>query len=99
MPTEAHHAYVTLCHHKGRLLIPCQISNMSPQSTLWMALQRHSILVKVSCFSWLRPFVSKSVGCSFVGRYSTSISPLSVFSLRKWCCMSTCLVLSWNSGL
>src|SRR5260370_13850033 len=60
-----------------------QIFNTPCQSVLCVMLQSSIILVKVLCFLWPRPFVSRSAGCLFVGKYSNEILPSLTFSLRK----------------
>jgi hypothetical protein len=39
-----------------------------------------------------------SANCLFVSMYLISISPFSMWSLRKWCLLSTCLIFLWKTG-
>ncbi len=100
IPTEASlFHYVILSQHNAWLSALHCISNMPHQSVLCVVMRRPIFWVKVSCLLWVSPLVRRSVGCLFIGRYSSDISLFSTFSLRKWCHMSMCFIQSWNLGL
>ena len=51
------------------------------------------------CLSRGRGLVSASAPIYFVGQYSNITCPFSTHSRIKWCCISICFVLAWNSRL